>query len=130
MIERERIAVLDQAGVGVREIARRLGRSASTISRELRRNRAPHDVAYHPGLAHVRARERACRDRTSVFAREVVLRDLVQAKLELQWTPRADCRRAAVDLSGPDRLARVRGDDLPGPVSGRTSGLQRVLTET
>lgn len=36
--EREEIAIFHAQGVGVREIARRLGRSASTISRELRRN--------------------------------------------------------------------------------------------
>src|SRR3954468_16529975 len=36
--EREEIALLRARGRGVREIARRLGRSPSTISRELRRN--------------------------------------------------------------------------------------------
>ena len=38
--EREEIAILQRSDVGVREIARRLGRSPSTISRELRRNAA------------------------------------------------------------------------------------------
>ena len=38
--EREEIAVLKAQGAGVREIARRLGRSPSTVSRELRRNAA------------------------------------------------------------------------------------------
>ena len=38
--EREEIALLRAQEHGVREIARRLGRSASTISRELRRNAA------------------------------------------------------------------------------------------
>lgn len=37
-VEREEIALLHAQDMGVREIARRLGRSASTISRELRRN--------------------------------------------------------------------------------------------
>src|SRR6266540_7422491 len=36
--EREELAILHAQRVGVREIARQLGRSASTISRELRRN--------------------------------------------------------------------------------------------
>ena len=36
--EREEIATLCAQGVGVREIGRRVGRSASTTSRELRRN--------------------------------------------------------------------------------------------
>ena len=38
--EREEIALLRAQGQGVREIARQLGRSPSTISRELRRNAA------------------------------------------------------------------------------------------
>src|ERR1700729_76056 len=38
--EREEIAVLHATGCGVREIARQLGRSPSTLSRELRRNGA------------------------------------------------------------------------------------------
>src|SRR5271170_827256 len=38
--EREEIAILNGQGVGVREIARRLGRAPSTISRKLRRNGA------------------------------------------------------------------------------------------
>src|ERR687887_1500650 len=46
--EREEIAILHAQRVGVRGIARRLGRSASTISRELRRNASTrsHSVAY------------------------------------------------------------------------------------
>src|SRR5438067_2231884 len=39
-VEREEIAILNAGSCGVREIARRLGRSPSTISRELRRNAA------------------------------------------------------------------------------------------
>ena len=38
--EREEIALWRARGLGVREIARRAGRAASTISRELRRNAA------------------------------------------------------------------------------------------
>ncbi len=39
-VEREEIAILQARDCGVREIAQRLGRSPSTISRELRRNAA------------------------------------------------------------------------------------------
>jgi transcriptional regulator with XRE-family HTH domain len=39
-VEREEIALLQAQDIGVREIARRLGRDPSTISRELRRNAA------------------------------------------------------------------------------------------
>jgi len=40
LAEREELAILRVQGAGVREIARQMGRSASTISRELRRNAA------------------------------------------------------------------------------------------
>jgi len=49
--EREEIALLRAQDVGVRQIARRLGRSPSTISRELRRN-----AATRSGQCHARAR--------------------------------------------------------------------------
>lgn len=39
--ERQRIAGLYERGHGVRDIARRIGRAPSTVSRELRRNRLP-----------------------------------------------------------------------------------------
>ncbi|MEM6549244.1 MAG: helix-turn-helix domain-containing protein, partial [Pseudomonadota bacterium] len=48
--ERDRIAVLRSAGTGVRAIADALGRSASTISRELRCNACPRG-AYRPQVA-------------------------------------------------------------------------------
>src|SRR5918911_1239842 len=38
LLERQRIATLRERRLGVREIARRIGRSPSTVSRELRRN--------------------------------------------------------------------------------------------
>jgi IS30 family transposase len=86
--ERQRIATLRGSGLGVRESARRLERSASTISRELRRNVRPHDGGYYDAdLADARARERACRVRASRLAGDHTLRALVQEKLELEWSP-------------------------------------------
>src|SRR5712691_2798709 len=51
--EREEIAILHAQQHGVREIARRVGRSPSTISRELRRNASTrsHTVAYRATTA-------------------------------------------------------------------------------
>ena len=51
MSEREDIAVWRGAGVGVREIARRLGRAPSTISRELGRNTRTCGRPYRAGGA-------------------------------------------------------------------------------
>ena len=78
-LERQRIATLRGRGLGVREIARRLGRSPSTVSRELRRNVRPHDAGGHDGdLAHARARERARRNRAGRLATDARLRPVVQ----------------------------------------------------
>ena len=86
--ERQRIATLRAQGIGVREIARRLERAPSTISRELQRNIASHDGGiYDSDLAHARARERASRPRVARLAADLELRTLVQGKLELEWSP-------------------------------------------
>lgn len=62
--EREEIALLLAQGRGVREIARRLGRSASTVSRGLRRNAATRsgDFVYRATTAQWHAGARACRN--------------------------------------------------------------------
>jgi IS30 family transposase len=64
-----------------------LGRAPSTVSRELRRNRAAHDRCYDGDLAHARARERARRPRRGRLLADLELRAQVQAKLELEWSP-------------------------------------------
>ena len=87
-LDRQRIASLHARGVSMREIARRLCRSPSTISRELRRNTRPHDRGRYDGdLAHARARERARRPKGGRLLRDRALRELVQAKLMLEWSP-------------------------------------------
>ena len=87
-IERERLAVLRREGLSMREISRRLGRSPSTISRELRRNMRRHDRGkYDAVLAHARSREKARRDRGGRIGKDLVLRDLVQEKLTQDWSP-------------------------------------------
>lgn len=89
LLERQRIATLRRQGLGIREIARRLDRAPSTVSREVRRNMRPHDRAiYDADLAHARAKEnarRSGRKRRLVIDHE--LRSLVQDKLELDWSP-------------------------------------------
>jgi transposase len=84
-LERQRIATLRERGVSIRGIGRRLGRSASTISRELRRNTRPHDRGgYDADLAHARAAERGRRRRPGRLRLDPQLRALVQGKLDLE----------------------------------------------
>jgi transposase, IS30 family len=86
----------------VREIARRLSRSPSTVSRELRRSLRPHDNDVYDGdLAHARARQRARRQRHARLARDAELRAVVQAKLELEWSPQQVA--AHLRVTYPDR---------------------------
>jgi IS30 family transposase len=85
LFERERVQTLTGQGVGVRGIAARLGRSPSTISRELARAVVRH--SYDAGQAHRDAQQCARRPRRSKLAADEWLHDFVQGKLELEWSP-------------------------------------------
>lgn len=88
LLERQRIATLRRHGLSIREVARELGRAPSTISRELRRNTSRHDTGGYDGdLAHSRARERVERPRGGRLAADPELREAVQRKLKLEWSP-------------------------------------------
>ena len=81
--EREEIAILYAQSIGVREIARRLSRSPSTISRELRRNAATRSggFEYRATTAQWHADRRAKRPKVAKLAANDVLRDYVQERL-------------------------------------------------
>ncbi|RDI45327.1 helix-turn-helix protein [Nocardia mexicana] len=81
--EREEIALLRAQGLGVREIARRIGRSPSTVSRELRRNAATRSgyLHYRASTAQWHAQRRACRPRPAKLAANDRLREYVQQRL-------------------------------------------------
>lgn len=81
--EREEIALLRAKDLGVREIARRIGRSPSTVSRELRRNAATRSgyLHYRASTAHWHAQGRACRPRPAKLAADDRLRTYVQDRL-------------------------------------------------
>src|SRR5881394_2930436 len=96
--EREEIAILHAQRVGVREIARRLGRSASTVSRELRRNASTraHRREYRATTAQWHAERRASRPKVSKLAASDRLREYVQERLA-------------------GTIARPDGEPVPGP---------------
>jgi IS30 family transposase len=81
--EREEIAMLRAGSAGVREIARRLGRAPSTISRELRRNAATRSgaFAYRATTAQWHADVRARRPKPAKLAVNAQLRRYVQDRL-------------------------------------------------
>ena len=96
--EREEIALLCAEGHGVREIARRLGRAASTISRELRRNAATRSgrLEYRATTAQWHADRSARRPKAAKLAGNATLREYVQERLA-------------------GRIARSDGAAVPGP---------------
>jgi hypothetical protein len=80
--EREEIALLRAQGAGVREI-RQIGRSPSTISRELRRNAATRGgkLEYRAAVAQWKAELMARRPKTARLAADERLREYVQQRL-------------------------------------------------
>src|SRR5215218_7412562 len=98
--EREEIAILRARGAGVREIARQLGRSPSTISRELRRNATRGGgLEYRATTAQWHADQRARRPKPAKLAVNPRLRRYVRDRLS-----------GAVER--PDGLA-VDGPEVP-----------------
>jgi transcriptional regulator with XRE-family HTH domain len=81
--EREKIALLQAQGLGMRQIARRLGRAASTISRELRRNAATRggNLDYRATTAQWHAERAAHRPKSAKLATNPVLRSYDQDRL-------------------------------------------------
>lgn len=75
--------LLKAQGRGVREIARRIDRSASTISRELRRNAATRGgkLTYRAGVTQWKAELAARRPTTAKLVANPRLREYVQERL-------------------------------------------------
>ena len=96
--EREEIAILRSQRLGVRDIARRVGRDPSTISRELRRNASTRggEATYRASTAQWHAERRASRPKIAKLVSNEGLRDYVQDR-----------------LSG--NIERPNGEQLPGP---------------
>jgi transposase len=121
--EREEVAVLKARGCGVRQIARRVGRSPSTISRELRRNAATRGglLEYRATTAQWHADRRARRPKVAKLAGNDALRQYVQDRLaglitaptargcQVRMFAGSDAVTAAVRTgAGPSRGARSR----------------------
>ena len=109
--ERYEIARLREAGLGVRAVAARLGRSPSTISRELARNADPRTGQYQPGRADRLAWERQRRPKPSKLARDPVLRAGVQRLLGRRYSPEQVSGRLKV-LYPDDPAMRISHESI------------------
>ena len=98
--EREEIAVGLAAGDSLRVIAARIGRSPSTVCREVARNRAIRGH-YRALTAHAAAAARARRPKCAKLAADLVLRAQVELWLEHeQWSPRQISHELAAQFPG------------------------------
>jgi len=81
--EREEIALLRAQGYSMQEVARRLGRAVSTISRELRRNAATRSggLEYRATTAQWHAERAARRPKQAKLALNATLRTYVLERL-------------------------------------------------
>jgi IS30 family transposase len=108
--EREEIAVGLAAGLSLRAVAVRLGRSPSTVSREVRRN--SRGRRYYRGLAaQGQAQWRARRPKTAKLAADPVLRAWVQGRLEERWSPEQVSVMLKAEFPG-DREMRVSHETI------------------
>ena len=127
-VEREEIAILRAQNAGGRQIARVLGRSPSTISRELRRNAASRggSADYRATSAQWHSDRRALRPKIAKLAGSPRLREYVQSRLDGTVT-RADGTLAAAPgikawngrRHGPRQDRRWSTAWSPEQISGR-----------
>ncbi|ATW48578.1 IS30 family transposase [Streptomyces peucetius] len=104
--EDERIHIADRLRekATVRAIAAELGRSPSTVSREIRRNRTGGTRGqwhYRPHAAQARADARRPRPKPRKISQNPELRAAVQAMLDEKWSPEQICH--ALRAQFPDR---------------------------
>ncbi|MEJ8318106.1 IS30 family transposase, partial [Pseudomonas oryzihabitans] len=85
LVEREEISRAVAVGLSIREIATRLERAPSTISREINRNGSRR--SYRASQAEQAAWERARRPKHCKLAQSPKLAQLVAEKLQIQWSP-------------------------------------------
>lgn len=139
--EREEIALLQVQDLGVREIALRLERSPSTISRELRRNAATRGgtLEYRATVAQWKAERAGRRPKTSKLAENERLQTYVQARIsgavmsvggkplvgpDVPWKGRRHGRRADRRWGlcwSPEQISRRLQLDFPHDSSMRIS---------
>lgn len=119
--EREEIGLLSAQNIGVREIARRIGRSPSTVSRELARNastRGGH-LEYRASVAQWKVEHFAKRPKPAKLVVNRRLHSYVQERLEDKV-----CAQMAVRLPPPsrhrsrggiNRIAETESGSMVGP---------------
>lgn len=127
--EREEIGCRRATGQGVRSIARALGRSPSTISRELQRGTVRHKSGYRASVAQTLADQRARRPKQRKLELDDRLREHVQNRLDAKDSPEQISKRLVL-LFPNDPAMRVSHEAIYQSlyVQGR-GGLRRELAK-
>ena len=111
-MDRTAIMLARREGKSIRAIARVLGRSPSTVSRELNRNRlsngerngVPRVRAYEARSAHLMAEKRTARPQPTKLALDPVLHEYVQTQLDQKWSPEQIRNKLRVDFPDDERM--------------------------
>jgi phytoene dehydrogenase-like protein len=109
LAEREEISRAMVAGRSIRAIAALLGRAASTVSREIRRNGG--QECYRASQADQAAWDRGHRPKICKLAQNRTLARIVTDKLRRLWSP--EQTQAYLSVREPPRVTR---DHLPQPL--------------
>lgn len=97
--EREKIQELLWQKKSIRYIAKELGRSPSSIGREINKNNSQLKTTYTPRLAHTRALKKRSSRGLSKLDEDEVLRSYVIAHLKLGWSPEQIASTAPSNIS-------------------------------
>jgi IS30 family transposase len=99
--DRERIAILKAEGKSIRQIGRELGRTHSTIVRELKRNAPPiRQGRYLPHKAHERAKQKKILSGQRQRLKRPLIESYVKYHLKMGWSPEQIAGRLPLDYAG------------------------------
>jgi IS30 family transposase len=96
--EREKIQELLWRKASIRSIAKALGRSPASISREIRRNKPPERNRYAPRTAHLRALEHRTHRGREEHLKNDRIRKYVVKHLKRRWSPEQIAGRMKADI--------------------------------
>jgi transposase, IS30 family len=94
--EREEIMIGRRTGLSLRDIARRLGRNVSVVSREVRAN-STEEGRYQAFWAHTRSTRRRKLSRTRPRIHDLAVQEYVEQHLKLGWSPEQIAGRLPID---------------------------------
>jgi len=98
--ERDIISVLHAQRISQEDISKMIGRSKSTVSRELRRNRSPIYNAYLSHKAHQRSKQRKQFSGKRQRLKNSTIHTYVITKLKTGWSPEQIAGRLPIDRPG------------------------------